>query len=62
MAVGKVLAYKENTIMENQEHMVMLANGRMIPWSDYIADAEAKNASNEGSSHFQRVTSKEPIQ
>lgn len=48
--------------MENQEHMVMLANGRMIPWSDYMADAEAKNASNEGSSHFQRVTSKEEIQ
>jgi len=48
--------------MDNQGHYVALPDGTIIPWEALKMDAVAKQATNSGSSHFQRVTSNEPIQ
>ena len=48
--------------MDNQGHAIVLPNGSVIPWESLKMDAEAKNATNANSSHFQRVTSNEKIQ
>ena len=48
--------------MDNQGHDVILPGGTVIPWEALKMDAEAKQATNSNASHFQRVTSNEPIQ
>ena len=48
--------------MDNQGHAIVLPNGSVIPWEALKMDAEAKNATNANSSHFQRVTSNEKVQ
>jgi len=48
--------------MDNQGHAIILPNGIAVPWESLKMDAEAKHATNAQSSHFQRVTSKEPTQ
>ena len=48
--------------MDNQGHDVILPDGTVIPWEALKMDAEAKQATNSNASHFQRVTSSEPLQ
>ena len=48
--------------MDNQGHAIVLPDGTVIPWETLKMDAESKQSTNAQSSHFQRVTSKEPIQ